>query len=208
MILQGCNNDNLIFCFKYLLNYKFYDVCNSIVTNPAPEVIDVDETPAVTKNHDTKNHDPVSFMYPEGWGMFAIQVRDSDVFRLYPNHQRPTDIFLTDTAIDFIAKHIVTTTANIYQGYKPFVCSSLFDMHFFSLVTTCSFSSKQASTTWYEDSIHEHHMILIPNTGNDHFSCTTLWNPWTRPVIFHYDPIFGDHERDRIRRTYEAYLSS
>jgi hypothetical protein len=51
-------------------------------------------------------------------------------------------------------------------------------------------------------------MVLIPNTGNNHFSCTTLWNPWTKPLIFHYDPIFGYHEKDRIRRTYEAYLSS
>jgi hypothetical protein len=168
----------------------------------------VDETPTVTKNHDTNNHDPVSFMYPEGGGVFAIQVRDSDVSRLDPNHQRPTDKYLTDTAIDFIAKHIVTTTANISQGYKPFVCSSLFDMHLFSLVSTCSSGSEQVSTTWYEDFIHEHHMVLIPNTGNNHFSCTTLWNPWTKPLIFHYDPIFGYHEKDRIRRTYEAYLSS
>jgi hypothetical protein len=75
----------------------------------------VDETPTVTKNHDTNNHDPVSFMYPEGGGVFAIQVRDSDVSRLDPNHQRPTDKYLTDTAIDFIAKHIVTTTANITE---------------------------------------------------------------------------------------------
>ena len=43
-------------------------------TNPAPEVIDVDETPTVTKNHDTNNHDRVSFMYPEGGGMFPTNL--------------------------------------------------------------------------------------------------------------------------------------
>ena len=106
---------------------------HSIVKNPAPEVIDVDETPTVTKNHDTNNHDPVSFMYPEGGGMFAIQVRDSDVSRLNPNHQRPTDKYLTDTAIEFIAKLILSQLRQIYLKdtsllYAPLCLTCIFSV--------------------------------------------------------------------------------
>jgi hypothetical protein len=47
--------------------------------------------------------------------MFAIQVRESDLSRLDPNHQRATDNHLTETVLNFISKHIVTTTtANKY----------------------------------------------------------------------------------------------
>ena len=142
--------------------------------------------------------------------MFAIQVRESDLSRLDPNHQRATDNHLTETVLNLFQSILSQQLRriNISQGFKPFVCSSLFDMHLFSLLSTCSSGSEQVGTTWYEDFILERHMVFITNSGNSHFSCTNLWNPWPKPVIFHYDPNFGYVERDRIRRTCEAYLSS
>ena len=63
---------------------------------------------------------------------------------------------------------------------------------------------------WYESFIHGHHMILAAaNHEQDHFSSTSLWkNPWTEPIIFHYDPIFGYHAKNMIFEPFRAYLSS
>ena len=182
------------------------------MANPAPEVINLDEDvpPAINvgcNNIRSNRFDRIAFVYPESGGNSAIQVRESDVSRLNPNQQISENKYLSDTSIDFIGKHIVASTANLSLGYRPFVCSSLFDSHLNSLFRYSS-DSGQVSTTWYEEFIHEHHMILVPNHDSGHFSCTSIWNPWTKPVIYHYDPIHGYHGRDRIQQTYEAYLKS
>jgi hypothetical protein len=54
----------------------------------------------------------VAFVYPEGGGNSSIQVEERDVRHLNPNQSSPKDKHLTDTAIDFIAKHLVDTTPN------------------------------------------------------------------------------------------------
>ena len=172
------------------------------------EIIDV--TNSISSHHSGglnqqhRTEDLVAFVYPEGGGVLAMQVRESDVRRLDPDQTVATHKYLSDVGIDFIAKHIVDTTPN--RGYKPFVSSSLFDSHLRSLLSIST--TNQINTTWYEDFIHEHHMILAPNHGGQHFSCVSIWNPWTKPVIFHYDPIFGYHNKDLIMPTYKAYISS
>ena len=151
----------------------------------------------------------VAFVYPEGGGNSSIQVEERDVRHLNPNQSSPKDKYLTDTAIDFIAKHLVDTTPNQSKGCLPFVSSVLFHTHLRSLLDICNKdSTQQFSTTWYESFIHGHHMILAANHGQDHFSCTSLWNPWTEPIIFHYDPIFGYHAKNMIFEPFRAYLSS
>lgn len=128
------------------------------MANPAPEVINLDEDvpPAINvggNNNRSNRFDRIAFVYPESGGNSAIQVRESDVSRLNPNQQISENKYLSDTNIDFIGKHIVASTANLSLGYRPFVCSSLFDSHLNSLFRYSS-DSGQVSTTWYEEFIH------------------------------------------------------
>jgi len=131
-------------------------------------------------------------------------VRNSDVARLNPNQKSGQSKYLSDTAIDFIAMYIKENSIPV-PGVKPFVCSSLFYSHIRS--NFLNFSGK-VDTTWYETNIHEHNMLLSINHGRDHYSATSVINPWTRPVIYFYEPKINYHSEFEIQETYSAYLTS
>jgi hypothetical protein len=80
----------IIFVFQKLTLY--YIFIRSIMANPAPEVINLDEDvpPAINvggNNIRSNRFDRIAFVYPESGGNSAIQVRESDVSRLNPNQQ-------------------------------------------------------------------------------------------------------------------------
>jgi hypothetical protein len=180
---------------------------SNYIPENAPEVINVDDLPENNRIGET-TEDAIAFQYPEGGGISAMLVRQSDISRLNPSHLRPVDKFLSDTLMDFIAKHLVDTVSGHSHPFQSFICSSLFHEHLRSIYTHCTDPS-QFSTTWYETFIHQNHMILAANTGGNHFSGTAIWNPWSEePIIYHYDPIDGYHSKDDILNPFRAYLSS
>lgn len=136
--------------------------------------------------------------------MSSLLVQKRDVARLNPNQKSAEAKYLSDTAIDFIAKHIQESTIPV-SGVKPFVCSSLFYSHIRSNFLNYS---GRVDTTWYETNIHEHNMLLSINHGRDHYSATSVINPWTRPVIYFYEPKINYHSEIEIQETYTAYLTS
>jgi Ulp1 family protease len=154
--------------------------------------------------------DHIAFVYPTGGGMQSIQVRESDIRRLNPTQTVSTDKYLSDTGIDFIAKHIVAGISHQTKiRYNPFVASVLFFTHLNSVLMACGIDIRQFSTTWYAGFIHDHPMILAMNHGNNHFSGTAIWNPWgVEPIVYHYDPLPGYHTRSYIFPPYKAYLCS
>jgi hypothetical protein len=70
--------------------------CRNYIPENAPEVINVDDLPENNQIGET-TEDGIAFQYPEGGGISAILVRQSDISRLNPSHLRPVDKFLSDT---------------------------------------------------------------------------------------------------------------
>jgi hypothetical protein len=156
----------------------------------------------------------IAFVYPLLGGMDSIQVRQSDMDRVNPNQDNNYDKYLSDTAIDFMTKHIVNTIHPRSPTFTPFICSPLFYSHLRSLITTGGKrrdgSINAISTTWYDSEIHNHQMILAGNHGNLHFSATSVFNPWSNtPTIYYYDPM-GEigHRYSEIKETWIAYITS
>ena len=58
----------------------------------------------------------IAFVYPLDGGVNSIQVRKWDV----DNQENSFDKYLTDTAIDFMTKHIVDTVYPRSPTFKPF----------------------------------------------------------------------------------------
>jgi hypothetical protein len=132
----------------------------------------------------------------------SIQVRQSDMDRVNPNQENNYDKCLSNTAIDFMTKHIVNTINPRSPTFTPFICSPLFYSHLRSLITTRGKRRdgriNAISTTWYDSEFHNHQMILAGNHGNLHFSATSVFNPWSNtPIIYYYDPMDTVTHRSR-----------
>ena len=156
----------------------------------------------------------IAFVYPLDGGVNSIQVRKSDVDRVNPNQKNSFNKYLTDTAIDFMTKHIINTVYPRSPTFKPFFCSPLFYSHLRSLITTGGRrrdgSINAITTNWYDAEIHNHQMILAGNHGGQHFSASSIFNPWSNnPTIYYYDPM-GEigHSYSEIKETWIAYLTS
>ncbi len=136
----------------------------------------------------------IAFVYPLDGGVNSIQVRKWDVDRVNPNQENSYDKYFTDTAIDFMTKHIVDTVYPRSPTFKPFFCSPLFYSHLRTLITTGGRrrdgSINAITTNCYDAEIHNHQMILAGNHGGQHFSASSIFNPWSHnPTIHYYDPI-------------------
>ncbi len=75
--------------------------CRNYIPENAPEVINVDDLPEKNQIGET-TEDGIAFQYPEGGGISAMLVRQSDISRLNPSHLRPVDKFLSDTLMVFL----------------------------------------------------------------------------------------------------------
>ena len=148
-----------------------------------PTIVD-QQFPGDGKND--SNEYRVAFVYPEGGGNSSIQVQERDVRHLNPYQSSPKDKYLTDTAIDFIAKHLVNTTPNQSKGCLPFVSSVLFHTHLRSLLDICNKDSTQ--------------QFSMTCTGNCWYPLKGT-NNWCLVVInyFYYLLHLQDLPMDRIR---------
>ncbi len=157
----------------------------------------------------------IAFVYPLDGGVNSIQVRKWDVDRVNPNQDNSFDKYLTDTAIDFMTKHLVDTVHPRSPTFKPFFCSSLFYSHLRSLITTGgrrrdNSINNAITSNWYDAEIHNHQMILAENQGGIIFQLLQFLNLWSNiPTIYNYDPM-GEigFSYSEIKETWIAYLTS
>ena len=150
----------------------------------------------------------IAFCYPLGGGISSITVRNGDVARFNPNQKEAAEKFLSDTAMDFVVKHILSSIPVRLEGWNPFVCSSLFYSHLRSSFRISEGDPEIFDSNWYETVIHDHNMILAIVHGRTHFSGVSILDPWYQPVIYHYDPLVHYHSEVEVMETFSTYLKS
>ena len=116
----------------------------------------------------------IAFGYPLDGGVNSIQVRKWDVDRVNPNQDNSFEKYWTDTAIDFMTKHLDDIVHPRSPTFKPFFCSSLFYSHLRSLITTGgrrrdNSINNAITSNWCDAEIHNHQMILAENQGGIFF---------------------------------------
>jgi hypothetical protein len=156
----------------------------------------------------TDDSNKIAFCYPRGKGISSLFVRNGDVARLDPNRKEAEEKYLSDTAMDFVVKHILASNPVRLEGWNPFVCSSLFYSHIRSMFRFSEGDPEVFVTSWYETVIHDHNMILSVVHGRTHFSGVSILDPWYQPVICHYDPMVHYHSEVEVMETFSAYLKS
>jgi len=126
----------------------------------------------------------------------------SDIIRLRPHQETPSDMFLSDATADFCISYMQQNISNPRKDI--FITHSLFYEHLKAL----SNNNDSFVTAWYigTGKLKGISILVVPIVSEIHFTTMVITDIWGTPLFFHYDSLVDYHSTDDMVKVFAEYL--